>query len=392
MKNINIKNIILEEITNTTYGNVCDIFLDKTNVPDYDDILNNNKRVKENVIGKIIQMSPHEYIDRCAKLQNTSYNDQIKLINKNKVSDIIKTIKSGEKLNLPYIDYDSSNQEGRHRVMASLKLGCGLINVAIFLSKNQEDPYVSNNDSNENNLSLENMYGKSVDVKVDDNNDYYIEYDANKTKDILKFVKLYPKFKSDIFKSDIEWKLIQTIFEGNDLNNNHFFYIPTELFMNDKENQTINNFLLNQIQNSNCDFEQYGIEPLNNNNFYELVEYIQIINRDCNKLQELSKYLTNMMNSVYAYLFFEKNKNYFENIDNKKYNVFFDLKNKKIRLYSDDNYSKLYNEAKISLMDDNIILSNNQPFIPKLNRWYLLPMNLIKEYIKKYNIFNINLT
>ena len=57
-------------------------------------------------------MSPDEYLDRCAHIQGTSFSDQIDLIDDVSVEKIIKVIKGGGKLSLPYIDYSSNKRSG----------------------------------------------------------------------------------------------------------------------------------------------------------------------------------------------------------------------------------------------------------------------------------------
>ena len=76
------------------------------------------------IIGTIEYMTPREYFFRCADALNCSVTD---LINQ-RVEDIeslkfiTDNISSGKKLDLPYIDYVTDNQEGLHRMMAVARM------------------------------------------------------------------------------------------------------------------------------------------------------------------------------------------------------------------------------------------------------------------------------
>ena len=102
----------------------CNIFSSSTGVPDYDDVLYNDKG---KIVGEITTMSPDEYFDRCAQLQGTTVDKQYQLIEKPKLNNLADIIKSGEKIDLPFIDYSSGKQEGRHRAYIAKKRGCDSI-------------------------------------------------------------------------------------------------------------------------------------------------------------------------------------------------------------------------------------------------------------------------
>ncbi len=123
---------IMEELDNE-----CDLFKDITNRPDYDDVLMDKPdKYMKNIVGEIIEMSPEEYIQRCADMQGTSFDEQMKNINPIRKEKVINAMSNGIKIDMPMIDYVNKFQEGRHRSMAAKELGCDKIKVAVFTKSN----------------------------------------------------------------------------------------------------------------------------------------------------------------------------------------------------------------------------------------------------------------
>jgi hypothetical protein len=165
MKNL-IKQIIKEEL-DSSYG----FFKNKTNIPDFDSILfnqlSNLPQKYHDWYGEIKFLSPEEYINECARLQDTSYQDQFKYINKSNVDDIKENMKNGLKYNMPYLNYVNKQQEGRHRVIAASQLGQNKIPVLCLYQDTIQ---------NDNNVS--DMIGKWDDlIKID--NSYYVKFKNN---------------------------------------------------------------------------------------------------------------------------------------------------------------------------------------------------------------------
>jgi len=142
-----IKKIIKEELqnnSNSSYG----YFKNKTNIPDFDAILfnqlSNLPKKYHDWYGEIKFLSPKEYINECARLQDTSYQDQLKYINKSNVDDIKENMRNGVKYNMPYLNYVNKQQEGRHRVAAANQLGQNKIPVlCLYQDKIQNDNNIS---------------------------------------------------------------------------------------------------------------------------------------------------------------------------------------------------------------------------------------------------------
>lgn len=99
--------------------------IDDTDVPYY------NKKLKEGK-GKIIYMSPDEYISRVADLHGSSVKRQYDLVYKSDAKKYAERVKAGEKAPLPFIDYKDKTQEGRHRAYMAKLLGLKEIPVFVI--------------------------------------------------------------------------------------------------------------------------------------------------------------------------------------------------------------------------------------------------------------------
>lgn len=116
-------------ITESQLKNICNVFKDTTGNRGYDDIL---KSDNPTMPFEIIEMSPEEYFERCSKMLKTSLEDQYRVIDQNDIKKFSKKMKEGIKFDLPYIDYNSKHQDGRHRILSAKELGCKKIRVAVF--------------------------------------------------------------------------------------------------------------------------------------------------------------------------------------------------------------------------------------------------------------------
>ena len=158
MKILEIYNQLLESVD---YG----YFKDRANIHDYDAILFGKQSELPSRyarwFGEVKWMSKEEYFGECARLQNTSYNDQFKNVVPSKVKTIEEKMASGIKYDMPYLDYVNKTQEGRHRVMAASELGQEEIPVLVlYANKGVND--------------LSGMIGKWKDL-VEVNGGYYLK-------------------------------------------------------------------------------------------------------------------------------------------------------------------------------------------------------------------------
>lgn len=108
---------------------------DSTGMPMYDEMIDNPDyyRERKHKDGKIIMMSPDEYLKQSGIIHGGhSMQSQYDQADPERVKDIINKIKStGSKMPIPVIDYESKNQEGRHRAVISKKLGLKEIPVLV---------------------------------------------------------------------------------------------------------------------------------------------------------------------------------------------------------------------------------------------------------------------
>lgn len=79
-------------------------------------------------------ISPEHYMRAIAKGFMMSYDEAMKsnVINWNTVKKYAKAMKSGEKFPIGYYQMGSGNQEGRHRALAAMELGCDEMPVVVF--------------------------------------------------------------------------------------------------------------------------------------------------------------------------------------------------------------------------------------------------------------------
>lgn len=96
----------------------------------YDDVLSGESRKAR---GFIAEMSPKEYIERCAYdiFDSGTIESTLQGTEASSVARYTKMMASGTKFDLPYLDYKSKGQEGRHRALAAYNLGIEKIPVLI---------------------------------------------------------------------------------------------------------------------------------------------------------------------------------------------------------------------------------------------------------------------
>lgn len=108
---------------------------DDTGVPYYNDILNGEGT--KGVKAYIAEMSPREYLERCAYevFENGTLASQVRAMDSANVEKYTKLMADGEKFDTPYLNYSKTHgfggQEGRHRAIAAYNLGIEKIPVLI---------------------------------------------------------------------------------------------------------------------------------------------------------------------------------------------------------------------------------------------------------------------
>jgi hypothetical protein len=85
-----------------------------------------------NGIGYIAEMSPTEYLKRCAyDIFDSTYESAVLGAETDSILKYAKQMSQGVEFDMGYLDYDSKRQEGRHRAMAAKLLGIKKIPVYI---------------------------------------------------------------------------------------------------------------------------------------------------------------------------------------------------------------------------------------------------------------------
>lgn len=108
--------------------------LDKTSNSFGDEYLENGK-------GRIVEMSPREYLERCAYeiFHNGTMESTMGAVDEKTTDKYAEQMKNGVKFDLPYLNYKEMGQEGRHRAVAAYKAGIETIPVLIIGKPHRND-------------------------------------------------------------------------------------------------------------------------------------------------------------------------------------------------------------------------------------------------------------
>ena len=114
---------------------VWSIFNKTTDMPTYDNILENPEYFKENkgLTSKIEMMSPDEYLKRQAEVKGVELERDLRVVDRDTVEAIKKSIRTGKrKINMLSLEPHLKNQEGRHRAIAAKEMGLKEVPVQII--------------------------------------------------------------------------------------------------------------------------------------------------------------------------------------------------------------------------------------------------------------------
>jgi hypothetical protein len=183
-----IKKLLRENIQ---YG----YFKDKTAVPDFDALKNGlydelpSQYQKMKAFVQI--MDADQYLNECAHMQGTTYDQQLSYISQDKVTKYMQAMREGQKFNMAYLDYVNSQQEGRHRVVAAGKLGQTRIPVLIIDKKETEGE------------GLESKVGIWGDLQKTENGNFLVTYDLSNYGDMDKLLTAFSKSYEQYLLDDI---------------------------------------------------------------------------------------------------------------------------------------------------------------------------------------------
>lgn len=94
----------------------------------YDDYINGERNG-----GRIAEMSPSEYLQRCAYqvFEDATIESTLAAIDESNVKKYADMMKNGTKFDMPYLNFMSGQQEGRHRAAAAMQAGIDKIPVLV---------------------------------------------------------------------------------------------------------------------------------------------------------------------------------------------------------------------------------------------------------------------
>lgn len=366
----------------------CNLFADKTNLPDYDDILNHvEPRILNKSIGNVITMTPTEYFQRCANLQDTSLEDQYSFIDKSKVEAIKKNMANGNRYNMPYLDYaQNKGQEGRHRVKAAQELGCENIPVLVVYKAGEEIPTVISNDDQPTE-KLSDKVGTWSDLSQQNNNLLITyEFTSPVKNGILPFIRLYKGDHEDVYFDDC-LDIIRNL-QKLELRKP----VPHELRPHDA-NKRISNYsfdnlppqlsqmLKSIICDSNSDFNEYSCGNKRD------VDYAFYLEDNPEMAPELAEYIRVMLISIEHYMILKNNTHAFPangsffyiNIYRNKAELYLDEDGFTFDNLNDYDSAKNYIEHEIGPIVD----MKTAKFIDNVEQ---IPLNYMEEYLAKYPI------
>tara|TARA_R110002050_G_scaffold34397_8_gene86859 strand:+ start:24428 stop:25435 length:1008 start_codon:yes stop_codon:yes gene_type:complete len=112
-------------------------------IPDYKELMLGNY---DKLPGKysdykaeVKYMTSKEYLNEVAKMQGTSYDEQLNILYPPNVKKIMNNMQNGVTYNMGYLNYIDKTQEGRHRMFAANKLGAEKSPVLIISKSDSED-------------------------------------------------------------------------------------------------------------------------------------------------------------------------------------------------------------------------------------------------------------
>jgi hypothetical protein len=380
--------------------NSCDIFSNKTNVPDYDDILNKKTpRELKNSEGDIIYMSPKEYLMSVARIQGTSYEQQLSYIERGKVTRLENMLRDGDLFDIPIIDYNRKWQEGRHRSFVAQKLGCEKIPVLVV--NGSKESFTSGEMEDEGTFRVED--GEFGDLDKDERG-YYVGINIRDSKGWRILMRLLNDESGGDLSSLLYSKILSKEFRGYDSltlkqrSIERIYDYPYDLRVTRVPEELVQ--LLRVEVSNNIDretLEEYGVDL---DDVSDLFNIIHDRKGDGN-LKRIYQYLVDMYSSIIEYIKDENNYDFDESLkDGYSIGYSFDKNNTTgdspfiIKIYIDKTFSgtpEIYETALSVIFDkDNDIMGDFDIMsIERVDLKYnksdaYLDGNMVRSYMEKY--------
>ena len=249
------------------------MFKSVTNIPDYDKLkdgkYNELPSKYSNMSARVVNMSPADYLKYCAKIQGTTYEQQLSYLRKVVVDKLIGLMDGGVKMDMPYLNFikGETSQEGRHRAKAAMDLGINSIPVLIIERREDDE------DAAENTLS--SKIGVWDDLSVDDG-DYYISYDIKNwsgSDSLLSSIR--PNYDVYLLDSIFDTYVYRRLYPDllsivNDVNDGSM----SEYVSNGLDAQNFLNYLPDEYKSRlNIDWDNYTDEEYEN--YRELLDEVK---------------------------------------------------------------------------------------------------------------------
>lgn len=124
-----------------------DIFdLNNTGMPEYNDMLNADIKLKEYLyvekltMFKIAWIAPHTYFEESAKMHSGNVFKEYNMVERQLVREYEIKVFQGSKMPLPVLDYRTGMQEGRHRAKVAERLVINRMPVLVVIHADEEMP------------------------------------------------------------------------------------------------------------------------------------------------------------------------------------------------------------------------------------------------------------
>ncbi len=138
-KALNESKILFKEQSDIQSCDCCKYF-DMNSLSRYDGLENPMYFIFEKgEMSQIKYIEPKQYIYAVARGFGVSYDDALLHVNQDNVNKYVADMKKGDKFPIGYYKDGEKSQEGRHRAMALISIGCNIMPVVVIRSLNKDE-------------------------------------------------------------------------------------------------------------------------------------------------------------------------------------------------------------------------------------------------------------